>query len=81
MGKCRLKKGLKDSGRRLMEWAIAHGWVVEQTSGNHIKYTYPRIKKAFYDALTASDIRGALNSRGRMRRAMLEAGFTPEEVR
>ena len=76
-----LKKALKDSGRKVMDWAIAHGWSCEMTKGNHIRYTHPKVPMVYHDALTASDYRGALNCRARMRRAMLDAGFTPEQVR
>lgn len=51
------------------------------TRGSHIKYTHPKIPTPYFDALTAGDRRGTLNSRARMRRAMLAVGFKPEEVR
>jgi len=79
--KCNIKRALKDSGKRLMDWALEHGWSCEVTKGTHIRYTHPKVPRVYHDALTASDYRGSLNARARMRRAMLEAGFTPEQVR
>lgn len=81
MGKNRLRHALKDSGKKVLDWALSHGWSAERTKGDHVKFTHPQIPHPFYDALTAGDYRGALNSRARMRRAMLLAGFTPEQVK
>lgn len=59
MKRCKLRKAVKDSSKRLMDWAIAHGWKCELTNGNHLRFTHPAIRRVYFGALTAGDSRRA----------------------
>lgn len=72
-------RGRDEATKRLVEWATAKGWVVTQTKGEHLKFTHPRAGVSFHSK-TGSDYRGWLNARAQIRRKMLAAGYTREEV-
>lgn len=79
---CNLRRGITgDAGKRLHDWAVAHGLVGER-SGKHVRYTHPKIPgKCVIAPLTSGSTSMALNMRGHMRKAMLAAGFPIDQTK
>lgn len=72
MAKCRLRHGIKGTGKMLYEWALRNGWTVVQTHGDNLKYVHPSIGRAIFFSLTPGCPRGWMNTRSQMRRLMVE---------
>lgn len=66
--------------RMLVDWAEEHGWVVEKTRGDHLRFQH-QVAGTVFSSFTPSDCRVFLNARAEMRRKMRQAGYQNQQVR